>query len=157
MESYKEIYPQLPSVSDNTHTGDNFRLKQCADWLSYLEKDLQDRENIYKKYKRARSALLNVSSGSGTLSVALCGGGLGTGLTGVGLPVSVALGAVGGVCALTSVVTASLAKIISKNVSKHEKTVSVCQAKINTIKDIVSKALTDNKISHEEFLLVKSV
>ena len=154
MESYKEIYPQLPS--DNTHTGDNFRLKQCADWLSYLEKDLQDCEKIYKKYKRARSALLNLSSGSGTLSVALCGGGLGTGLTGVGLPVSVALGAVGGVCALTSVVTASLAKIISKNVSKHEKTVSICQAKINTIKDIVSKALTDNKISHEEFLLVKS-
>ena len=154
MESYKEIYPQLPI--DNTHTGYNFRLKQCADWLSLLEKDLHDRENIYKKYKRARSALLNLSSGSGTLFFAFCGGGLGTGLTGVGLPVSVALGAVGGVCALTSVVTASLAKIISKNVSKHEKTVSVCQAKINTIKDIVSKALTDNKISHEEFVLVKS-
>ena len=151
MESYKEIYPQLPS-----DTGDNFRLKQCADWLSLLEKDLHDRENIYKKYKRARSALLNLSTGSGTLSVALCGGGLGTGLTGVGLPVSVALGAVGGVCALTSVVTASLAKIISKNVSKHEKTVSICQAKINTIKDVVSKALTDNRVSHEEFLLVKS-
>ena len=147
MESYKEIYPQLP-VSDS---GDGFRLKQCADWLSLLERDLNDCEKIYKKYKRARSALLNLSTGSGTLSVCLCGGGLGTGLTGVGLPVSVALGAVGGVCALTSVVTASLAKIISKKVSKHEKTVSVCQAKINTIKDVVSKALTDNRVSHEEF------
>ena len=154
MESYKEIYPQLPS--DNTHTGDNFRLKQCADWLSYLEKDLHDRENIYKKYKRARSAYLNLSTGSGTLSVILSGGGLGTGLTGVGLPVAIGLGAVGGVCALTSVVTASLAKIISNKVSKHEKTVSICQAKINTIKDVVSKALTDNRVSHEEFVLVKS-
>ena len=152
MESYREIYPQLPIEE----TGENFRLKQCADWLSLLEKDLQDCEKVYKKYKRARSALFNLSTGSGTLSVALCGGGLGTGLTGIGLPVSVALGAVGGVCALTSVATASLAKIISKKVSKHEKTVSVCQAKINTIKDVVSKALTDNKISHEEFLLVKS-
>ena len=152
MESYKEIYPQLPTEG----TGDNFRLKQCADWLSCLEKDLQDCEKIYKKYKRARSALLNLSTGSGTLSVALCGGGLGTGLTGVGLPVSVALGAVGGVCALTSVVTASLVKIISKKVSKHEKTVSVCQAKINMIKDVVSKALTDNRVSHEEFVLIKS-
>ena len=65
------------------------------------------------------------------------------------------MGAVGAVCALTSVATASLAKIISKKVSKHEKTVSVCQAKINTVKDVVSKALTDNKISHEEFLLIK--
>ena len=152
MESYREIYPQLP----NEYTGENFRLKQCADWLSLLEKDLHDCEKIYRKYKRARSALLNLSTGSGTLSVALCGGGLGTGLTGIGLPVSVALGVVGGVCALTSVATASLAKAISNKVSKHEKTVSVCQAKINTIKDVVSKALTDNKISHEEFLLIKS-
>ena len=152
MESYREIYPQLP----NEGTGENFRLKQCSDWLSLLEKDLQDCEKIYRKYKRARSALLNLSTGSGTLSVALCGGGLGTGLTGVGLPVSIALGVVGGVCALTSVATASLAKSISNKVSKHEKTVSVCQAKINTIKDVVSKALTDNKISHEEFVLIKS-
>ena len=150
MESYKEIYPQLPTEG----TGDNFRLKQCADWLSLLERDLQDCEKIYKKYKRARSALLNLPTGSGTLSVALCGGGLGTGLTGVGIPV--ALGAVGGFCALTSVATASLAKAISKKVSKREKTVSVCQAKINTIKDVVSKALTDNRVSHEEFVLIKS-
>ena len=150
MDSYREIYPQLPTE----YTGENFRLKQCADWLSLLEKDLQDCEKIYKKYKRARSALLNLSTGSGTLSVALCGGGLGTGLTGIGLPVSIALGVVGGVCALTSVATASLAKAVSGKVSKHEKTVSVCQAKINTIKDVVSKALTDNKISHEEFVLI---
>ena len=159
MESYREIYPQLPTDNGDTGTtdaGGNFRLKQCADWLSCLEKDLQDCEKIYEKYKRARSALLNLSTGSGTLSVALCGGGLGTGLTGVGLPVSVALGVVGGVCALTSVATASLAKAVSEKVSKHEKTVSVCQAKINTIKDIVSKSLTDNKISHEEFVLIKS-
>ena len=159
MESYREIYPQLPSDTGDTGTtdvGGNFRLKQCADWLSLLEKDLQDCEKIYKKYKRTRSTLLNLSTGSGTLSVALCGGGLGTGLTGVGLPVSVALGVVGGACALTSVATASLAKALSGKVSKHEKTVSVCQAKINTVKDVVSKALTDNKISHEEFLLVKS-
>ena len=151
MDSYREIYPQLPTEG----TGENFRLKQCSDWLSLLEKDLHDCEKVYKKYKRARSYLFNLSTGSGTLSVALCGGGLGTGLTGVGLPVSVALGVVGGVCALTSVATASLAKIISKKVSKHEKTVSVCQAKINTTKDVVSKSLTDNKISHEEFVLIK--
>ena len=129
MDSYREIYPQLPIKE----TGENFRLKQCSDWLSLLEKDLHDCEKVYKKYKRARSYLFNLSTGSGTLSVA-----------------------VGAVCALTSVATASLAKIISKKVSKHEKTVSVCQGKINTVKDVVSKALTNDSISHEEFLLVKS-
>lgn len=40
--------------------------------------------------------------------------------------------------------------------TKHEQTVSVRRAKINTIRDIISKSLEDGKISHEEFLLVKS-
>ena len=40
--------------------------------------------------------------------------------------------------------------------SANEITVSLCLAKLSTIRDIVSKALTDNKISHEEFLLIKS-
>lgn len=160
MERYKEIYPQLPNdnntPSDNNIVGDTFRLKQATEWSYQLEKDLQEREKIYKKYNRFRSVLLNVSAGSGTLSVAFSGGGLGTALTGVGIPVAMGLGIVGSVCALTSLVTASLSKVISKKVSKHEKTVSVCQAKINTIKHIVSKSLVDNRISHEEFFLVKS-
>ena len=74
----------------------------------------------------------------------------------MGLPVAVSLGALGGFCGITSVISGSWAKMISKNVSKHEITVSLCRAKSNTIKDLVSKALIDEKISHEEFLLVKS-
>ena len=56
---------------------------------------------------------------------------------------------------MVSVISGGWAKIISKNVSKLEITVSLCRAKLNTIKVIVSKALTDNKISHEEFILIK--
>ena len=57
---------------------------------------------------------------------------------------------------MVSVISGSWAKMISKNVSKHEITISLCRAKLNTMKDIVSKALTDKKTSHEEFLLIKS-
>ena len=157
MERYKEIYPQVPSDdTGDKPSGDTFRLKQSVNWLAQLEKDLQEREKIYKKYNRVRGALFNVSTGSGTLSVAFSGGGLGTGITGVGLPVAVGSGVVGGICALTSLVTASMAKVISKKVSKHEKILALCQAKINTIKHIVSKSLVDNRISNEEFFLVKS-
>ena len=47
-------------------------------------------------------------------------------------------------------------KIRMRTLAKHEKTVSVCQAKLNTVKDIVSKGLEDDKISAEEFHLIKS-
>ena len=154
MEGYNEIYPQLPNA--NEPTGENFRLQQSSEWLANLEKELDARKNIYKKYKRARSLFLNISTGSGIMSVALSAGGLGTGITGVGLPVAVSLGAIGGLCAMVSVISGAWEKVISKNVSKHKVTVSLCRAKLNTMKDIVSKALADNKISHEEFLLIKS-
>ena len=155
MDGYNDIYPQLPKNTD-IQTGENFRLKQCSEWLAYLERELDARTNIYKKYKRARSLFFNVSTASGTLSVALSAGGLGTGMSGVGLPVAVSHGALGCFCAVVSVISGAWAKMISKNVSKHEIAVSPCRAKLNTMKDIVSEALTDNKISHEEFLLIKS-
>ena len=84
MDGYNEIYPQLP-------TGEKFRLE----WLAYLERKLTTRLNIYKKYKRARSLFLNIATASGTLSLALSAGGLGTGMTGVRRPVAVSLGALG--------------------------------------------------------------
>ena len=35
--------------------------------------------------------------------------------------------------------------------TKHEKTVSVCESKINSLKGRISKALADDRISNEEF------
>ena len=35
--------------------------------------------------------------------------------------------------------------------TKHEKTVTVCESKINRLKDRISKALADDRISDEEF------
>ena len=62
---------------------------------------------------------MNVCTGSGVLSVTLSAGGLGTGLTGVGLPVAVSLGALGGIWTMVSVITEGLAKKISKSMTKH--------------------------------------
>ena len=55
-----------------------------------------------------------------------------------------------------SVLTGLIAKKISPKLNKHHQTVSVCNAKLNTIKDLISKALQDNEISPEEFRLILS-
>ena len=152
MDNYNNIYPQLPNANEAApQTGENFWLKQRSEWLAYLERELDARKNIYKKYNRSMGLFLNVAAATGTMSVALSAGGLAT-----AIPVAVSLGALGGFCAVVSVISGGCAKMISKNVSKREITVSLCRAKLNTIKVIVSKALTDDKISHEEFLLIKS-
>ena len=97
MDAYNQIYPQLPNDNEAAHqTGENFRLKQCSEWLAYLERELDARKDIYKKHNRARGLFMNVAAASGTMSVALSAGGLGTAMTGIGIPVAVSLGALGG-------------------------------------------------------------
>ena len=92
-----------------------------------------------------------ISTASGTLSFCLSGSGVGTAFSGVGLPLAASLGGLGLVCGVVSVITGEAGKNVSRKVTKHEKTVSVCESKINSLKDRISKALADDRISDEEF------
>ena len=155
MDEYNNIYPQLPTADADKPTGEIFRLKQCSEWMAYLERELDARKNIYKKYnrpgsvfKRCRCKWYHVCGSQRWWTWYNNDWSWSS--------VAVSPGAIGGFCAVVSVISGGWAKIISKNVSKHEITVSLCRAKLNTMKDIASKALADNKIIHEEFLLIKS-
>ena len=46
------------------------------------------------------------------------------------------------------------AKRLSSKVSKHEQTAAIAKSKLNTINDLVSKALKDNVISDQEFSII---
>ena len=70
---------------------------------------------------------------------------------GLGLPLAASLGGLGLICGVVSVITGEVGKKVSRKVTKHKKTVSVCESKINSLKDRISKALADDRISDEEF------
>ena len=95
--------------------------------------------------------LTRTSTLSGTLLFCLSGSGVGTAFSGVGLPLAASLGGLGLICGVVSVITGEAGKKVSRKVTKHEKTVSVCESKINSLKDRISKALADDSISDEEF------
>ena len=61
------------------------------------------------------------------------------------------LGGLGLICGVVSVIAGEAGKKVSRKVTKHEKTVSVCESKINSLKDRISKALADDMLSDEEF------
>ena len=102
--------------------GETFRLQQTCDALQKLKNETKHYETVRKKYKRYHDFLSKVSVSAGTLSFISSASGVGTALSGV-----------------------------SRKVKKHEQTVAICQSKVNSIKDRISKALNDNKISDEEF------
>ena len=158
MEEYNKIYPEVPKEApkdkiypEAPKDGKTFRLQQSCRVLENLEKEARHYASVRKKYKRCYNFLSRISTSTGTLSFCLSGSGVGTAFSGVGLPLAASLGGLGLICGVVSVITAASAKKVSRKVTKHEKTVSVCESKINSLKDRISKALVDDNISDEEF------
>ena len=155
MEECNEIYPEVLKEDkiypEAPKDGKTFRLQQSCRVLENLEKEAKHYASVRKKYKRCYNVLSRISTSSGTLSFCLSGSGVGTAFSGVGLPLAASLGGLGLICGVASVITAASAKKVSRKVTKYEKTVSVCESKINSLKDRISKALADDMISDEEF------
>ena len=147
MEEYNKIYPEL--AQEPPKDGNAFRLQQSCRVLENLEKEAKHYASVRKKYKRCYNVLSRISTSTGTLSFCLSGSGVGTAFSGVGLPLAASLGGLGLICGVVSVITGEVGKKVSRKVTKHEKTVSVCESKINSLKDRISK--TDDRISDEEF------
>ena len=147
MEEYNSIYPELVKEDkiypEAPKDGNAFRLQQSCRVLENLEKEAKHYASVRKKYKRCLNVLSRISISTGTLSFCLSG-------SGVGLPLAASLGGLGLVCGVVSVIAGEAGKKVSQKVTKHEKTVSVCESKINSLKDRISKALAD-RISDEEF------
>ena len=152
MEDYKKIYPELSKEAPKDGNASSmFHLQQSCRVLDNLEKEAKHYASVRKKYKRCYNLLSRISTSTGTLSFCLSGSGVGTAFSGVGLPLAASLGGLGLICGVVSVIAGEAGKNVSRKVTKHEKTVSVCESKINSLKDRISKALADDRISGEEF------
>ena len=158
MEEYNKIYPELSKEAPKDKIypgapkdGNAFRLQQSCRVLENLEKEAKHYASVRKKYKRCYNVLSRISISTGTLSFCLSGSGVGTAFSGVGIPLAASLGGLGLICGVVSVIAGEAGKNVSRKVTKHEKTVTVCESKINSLKGRISKALADDRISDEEF------
>ena len=158
MEEYNKIYPEVPKETpkdkiypEAPKDGKTFRLQQSCRVFENLEKEAKHYASVRKKYKRCYNFFSRISTSTGTLSFCLSGSGVGTAFSGVDIPLAASLGGLGLICGVVSVITAASAKKVSRKVTKHEKTVSVCESKINSLKDRISKALADDMLSDEKF------
>ena len=75
-------------------------------------------------------------------------------MTGFGIVASPALAGVVTVLGLSSVAFAAVSKRLERKVTKHEKIYTLAPAKQNSVFELVSKALTDKRISDSEFAII---
>ena len=123
-----ELYPQLYNQQQQVD-GNSFRLSRSCKVLEALESQVEHYEKTRKKYNRARSVFAQVGGATGFLSVVFSASGIGTGLTGVGLPIGISLGALGGFLGIASIGCGLAFKRLSIKVSKHEQTVVLAKSK----------------------------
>ena len=128
-----------------------FRLTKISEIRDFLDSEIQARDKLRRKYKAVWNVFYNVAQVSGVLAVGSGTGAVGTLATGVGSFVSIPLGGIaiaGGVVSGTCV---ALGKATMKKVEKHESVKRTAESSLNTVNNLVSRALEDGQVSNEDF------
>ena len=164
-EKTLKIYPSLPEVreqpsapnvvnSASNDRGHSYRLKIIREIQAFLEEEINKRGSFGKKYFRVSKVVNTIDNGLIVVTVGAAAAGTGLLATGVGLPVALALEISGIVTGFISLVGNMVSKKATTKAEKHLKIKTLAVAKLDTIASHVSKALTDDFISDEEFKLI---
>ena len=117
----------------------------------YLNSEIKERKDIIKKISKyivvfdyADKLFITLSASFGTLSIA-------SHATIVGIPLGIAGASLTLIFTVTAGVVKKLLNITRKKQEKHNKIIALARNKLNIIETLISQALTDFDISHEEF------
>ena len=120
----------------------------------YLNSEIKERKDIVKKNSKyiiafdyADKLFITLSASFGTLSLASYA-------TAVGIPAGIAGASLTLIFTVTTGVVKKLLNITRKKKKKHNKIIALARSKLNIIETLISQALIDFEISHEEFLKI---
>ena len=128
-----------------------YRLDEINKIRNYFNNEIKERKDIIKKLNKylvsfdyLEKIFTALSASLGTLSIASYASVVGTpaGISGFSLTLIFTVGT--GISKL-------LLKVTKKRKKKHNKIIASLKNELNTIDTILSSALNDSKISHEEF------
>ena len=75
-------------------------------------------------------------------------------ITGIAMPISVILASTGLLLGLGSAVIHKTRKVFDSKAKKHDKIKTLAESKLDSISSLVSKAIEDAHVSHEEYQLI---
>ena len=129
----------------------NYRLNQIDKMKDYFNNEINERKDIIQKLNKyvvsfdyLDKIFINLSASFATLSIASHARivGIPVGITGASLTLIFTIG---------THIMKSLLKVTKKRKKKHNKIIALAKSKLNMIDTLLSSALNDSKISHEEF------
>ena len=166
-EMKDKVYPELPTIRENPSApvvnggaddrGHGYRLKIIREVQEFLEKEFKQREALNKKYLRIAKILNTVDNGLITITLGAEGVGGVLLLTGVGAPFAAALAIGGVVTGAISLIGNFFCRKVTFKAMKHKEIRALAAGNLKIITSRISKALTDDFISNEEFNLILEV
>ena len=164
-EMKEKIYPELPTNREqptapnvvnggSDDRGHSYRLKIIREVQEFLEGEIKNREAFSKKYFRIAKVVNMIDNTLITITIGAEGTGAVLLSTGVGAPFALALGISGVITGAVSLIGNIFSKKATTKAEKHLKIKTLAMAKLDTIASHISKALTDDFISNEEFNLI---
>ena len=135
----------------NANQVTKFRLDEINKIKDYLNAEIKERKDIVKKISKyivafdyADKLFITLSASLSTLSIV-------SHATIVGIPVGIAGPSLTLIFTVTTGVVKKLLNITRKKKKKHNKIIALARSKLNIIETLISQALIDFEISHEEF------
>jgi hypothetical protein len=152
------LYPTIldtDPVTSGSHLADQrFRLTRIGELDSFLSKEVEERRKIQKKYQRAINITQGVSAGVGVAGLGMETAGITLIATGVGALPGIVLSALGAGAFVIDLAFAAIIRRCATKMAKHAAVMQVANTKLNSIHQLVSKAMIDSQISDEEFTLI---
>ena len=128
-----------------------YRLDEINKIKDYLNSEIKERKYIIKKISKyivafdyAGKVFITLSASFGTLSIASYA-------TVVGIPAGIAGASLTLIFTVTTGVVKTWLNITRKKKKKHNKIIALARNKLNIIENLISQALIDFEITHEEF------
>ena len=146
------IYPNLNANISNEQ---QFRLNKINEIKDYFLAEIRERELISKNISKYIASLDYFDKSLNVLSILSGSFSIASFASVTGAPA----GIIGARCSFTFLITSGFVKKflkIIRNKKKHNKIVMVARSKLNSIESKISKALTDNEISHEDVKTIEN-
>ena len=147
----EKLYPQIPTAPPDD---ESYRLKKVDEIEKFLRSEVESRDKLTKRFKRRATATSISDTSVITAITALEVTSIVTLTTGIGIPISVVLASTGLLLGIGSAVIHKTQKVFDSKAKKHDKIKTLADSKLDTISGIVSKAIEDSHISHQEYQLI---
>ena len=152
----EKIYPPIPTATapPDDDEGQAYRLQKISETEKFLHDEIDKRDSLTKRFKR-RATATSISDTSVLAAItALEAASIATLITGIGIPISVVLASTGLLLGIGSAIIHKTQKVFDSKAKKHDKIKTLAESKLDTISAIVSKAVEDSQISHQEYQLI---